>query len=498
MTRRMPPISAGTCCERPRHRFSSLSLLIVVVASALGQGVFATGTPAQAADRPNIILAMADDQGYGDVAYYGHPVLKTPVMDEMAASGLRFDRFYAAAPVCSPTRGSVLTGRHPNRFGCFQWGHTLRPQEVTVAEALKQAGYTTGHFGKWHVGSVRADGPASPGNSGFDEYFSAPNFYDNNPLMSHNGKSVEADGESSLVAAEAAVDFMRQAVENDQPFLAVVWFGSPHGPHRATEELRKLYKGQSKKLQNYYGEITGIDRALGVLRDELRQLDVADDTLFWYTSDNGGRKPHGSVGGLRGDKGDVYEGGLRVPAVIEWPERIESPRVTKIRCNTVDIYPTLVDLVGVDVPDQPQPLDGISLLPLIEGEMDTRDKALGFWDYPIRGRPVRSRQLLQRLAKEQAGEAPKTAPRDANAGKIEKTWSADILPGHAAWIDGDYKLHRRANKQGEAKYSLYNLAEDPKEQTDLLDKEPERVSRMKAELAAWQKSVIGSLNGEDY
>ena len=127
-------------------------------------------------ERPNFILCMADDQGWGDTGYNGHPLLKTPVMDEMARTGLRFDRFYAAAAVCSPTRGSVMTGRHPNRFGCFAWGHTLRPQEITIAEALKKAGYTTGHFGKWHIGSVRADGTASPGNSGFDEWFSSPNF----------------------------------------------------------------------------------------------------------------------------------------------------------------------------------------------------------------------------------------------------------------------------------------------------------------------------------
>jgi hypothetical protein len=123
-----------------------------------------TSTP----DHPNIILCMADDQGWGDVGYYSHPDLKTPNLDNMAASALRFDHFYAAAPVCSPTRGSVLTGRHPNRFGCFTWGSTLRPQETTIAEALKQAGYSTGHFGKWHLGSVRQGSPVNPGASGND------------------------------------------------------------------------------------------------------------------------------------------------------------------------------------------------------------------------------------------------------------------------------------------------------------------------------------------
>ncbi len=120
-----------------------------------------------AADHPNIVLVMADDQGWGDMAYNGHPVLKTPNFDAAAATGLRFDQFYAAAPVCSPTRASVMTGRHPNRMGVFKWGYPIRPQEMTVAEALKRAGYRTGHFGKWHLGSVRNDSPVHPGQERF-------------------------------------------------------------------------------------------------------------------------------------------------------------------------------------------------------------------------------------------------------------------------------------------------------------------------------------------
>ena len=139
----------------------------------------ARGGDAQAAELPNIVLCMADDQGWGDMAYNGHETLKTPHFDAMARETLRFDRFYAAAPVCSPTRGSVMTGRHPNRFGCFSWGHTLRPQEITVAEMLKKAGYVTGHFGKWHLGSVQVGSPVNPSASGVDTWVSAPNFFDN-------------------------------------------------------------------------------------------------------------------------------------------------------------------------------------------------------------------------------------------------------------------------------------------------------------------------------
>lgn len=157
-----------------------------------------------AAEKPNIVLVMADDQGWGDMAYNGHRVLQTPNFDEAAATGLRFDRFYAAAPVCSPTRASVMTGRHPNRMGVFQWGHPIRPQETTLAEALQTADYSTGHFGKWHLGSVRHGSPVSPGASGFDQWLSAPNFYDNDPVLSREGKAVRQSGESSMVVADAA------------------------------------------------------------------------------------------------------------------------------------------------------------------------------------------------------------------------------------------------------------------------------------------------------
>ncbi|MFK7778159.1 MAG: sulfatase-like hydrolase/transferase, partial [Gimesia sp.] len=287
------------------------------------------------ASRPNIILCMTDDQGWGETGFNGHPILKTPHLDDMAASGLRFDRFYAAAPVCSPTRGSFLTGRHPNRFACFSWGHTLRPQEITVAEAVKSVGYTTGHFGKWHLGSVQANSPVSPGNSGFDEWVSSPNFYENDPFMSHNGVVKQLKGESSRVTVDAALNFIKQADKEKKPFLAVIWFGNPHTPHEALPELKALYKDQNRSNQNYFGEITGVDRAMGHLRHQLRDLGLAENTVLWFTSDNGPRPPRyknedarsQATGGLAGWKGNLWEGGIRVPSMIEWPARIKKPEI---------------------------------------------------------------------------------------------------------------------------------------------------------------------------
>jgi arylsulfatase A-like enzyme len=441
---------------------------------------------------------MADDQGWGDMAYNGHPVLKTPVFDEMASVGLRFDRFYAAAPVCSPTRGSVMTGRHPGRFSCFSWGHPLLPQEITIAEALKTVGYTTGHFGKWHLGSVRSDSPVNPGNSGFDEWLSAPNFFENDPWFSNKGVAIKTSGEGSQVTVDAALHFIRDAVEMEQPFLAVVWFGSPHAPHEALDEDLQLYSDQPLEMQHFLGEITAMDRAMGRLRTELSELGIADKTLLWYTSDNGAI-PQGSTGGLKGKKGDIWEGGLRVPAIIEWPARIPTPRVTEIPASTVDIYPTLLELTGASVKNQPQ-LDGVSLVPLLDGEMDSRPRALGFWRYPSAGSGTPSTKLLQELAREQleGKVVPASEKTTFRSGVLNPEFEGIELPGHSAWIDDNFKLHRVANEDGEVQFSLFDLSIDPVEQIDLFHQEAEKASRMRAELESWQRSVLRSMNGRDY
>ncbi len=453
---------------------------------------------ANASDKPNIILCMADDQGWGDMGYYGHPVLKTPNFDAMASEGFRFDRFYAAAPVCTPTRGSVMTGRHPNRFGCFKWGHTLRPQEITIAEALKTAGYVTGHFGKWHLGSVQNGSPCNPGASGFDEWFSAPNFFDNDPILSREGNAVQTEGESSMVTVDAAIEFIRKHAESEQPFLAVVWFGSPHGPHRAIERDRELYDDQEEKFQHFYGEITGMDRAFGKLRQELRYLEIHENTILWYNSDNGGLPGLGKTGG-RGDKGDVYDGGLRVPAILEWPAKLKQPQTTNIPCNTSDIYPTLLEIAGVQLENQ-NPLDGVSLVPLLKGEMKSRPKPMGFWEHPTGGMGTPSAKWMAELleAQKNGSQISKISRLRLESAAITKQYPEDKFPGHAAWLDWPWKLHRIENKNGNVKYELYHLKDDPKEQNDLVKVKTDRVKSMQTALKKWQLSVVRSLNGEDY
>jgi arylsulfatase A-like enzyme len=344
---------------------------------------------------------------------------------------------------------------------------------------------------------VQKGSPVNPGASGFDEWLSAPNFFDNDPILSREGLAVECPGESSMVTADAAIEFIRKHAKGDRPFLAVVWFGSPHGPHRAIEQDRKLYDDQPKRKQHFLGEITGMDRAFGKLRKELRTLGIRENTIFWYCSDNGGLPGLGVTGG-RGHKGRVYEGGLRVPAILEWPARVPGHRVTKVPCNTSDIYPTLLEIAGVRVEHQP-PLDGISLVPLLAGKMEARPRPMGFWDYPAGGIRTPSRQWMAELLKAQkAGdETGDKARLRLDAGDVSKQYPEDSFPGHAAWLDWPWKLHRIQSKKGAVKVELYNLADDPDEKNDLAPAQAARVKALRPALEGWLASVARSLNGKD-
>jgi arylsulfatase A-like enzyme len=407
--------------------------------------------------RPNIVLIMTDDQGWGQTGYYNHPVLKTPNLDAMAANGLRFDRFYAGAPVCSPTRASVLTGRASYRTGVPEHGYPLRLQEKTVAAALKTAGYSTGHFGKWHLNGLRGPGVPvlkdddhNPGAFGFDQWLTVTNFFDMNPIMSRQGTFVEFQGDSSAVIVKEAISFIRSSIRKKTPFFAVIWDGSPHSPWGASEEDRQAFKGLNEKSQHHYGELVAFDRSLGTLRRGLHNLGVAEDTLLWYCSDNGGLpeiKPD-TVGGLRGNKGSVWEGGLRVPGIIEWPAVIRS-RVTRYPASTMDIFPTLAHIL--DLPDSVllNPIEGVSLTPLFEKDLPKREKPIPF--------------------------------RYRNRGAL---------------VDNDYKLV--ATDWTKDQYELYHLVNDPTESNNIAAKYPDLFNSMQAGFKRWNLSVENSIAGKDY
>jgi len=280
--------------------------------------------------RPNIVLMMSDDQGWGETGYNGHPHLKTPILDEMAASGLRLDRFYAASPVCTPTRASVLTGRHANRSGAFGAGWSIRPEEVTLAPILNAAGYRTAHFGKWHVGAIKEGSPLSPNRLGFDESLSHDNFFELNPELSRNGKPAQRiEGESSEILVKEALAFAAKSQSGDKPFFIVIWFGSPHSPYESLENDRAPYKQLGEELSHRLGEIAAMDRAIGMFRDGLDELGERNNTLLWFNSDNGITKE-----GIPKDQRPIFskaavcvETSLRCTRVVsEFPASLNGPR----------------------------------------------------------------------------------------------------------------------------------------------------------------------------
>ena len=458
-------------------------------------------TSSQMRPKPNIVLLLADDQGYGETGYHGHPHVKTPVLDEMAAGGLRLDRFYAAAPVCSPTRTAILTGRHPNRSGVFAPNYSTRPQEITIAQILKGAGYRTGHFGKWHVGAVKAASPTNPTKMGFDEYLSHDNFFELDPPLSRNGADpVIHKGESSMIVVDAAGEFVRKVRQEGKPFFVCVWFGSPHAPYSGLPQDVSLYdKVENEEQRHRFAEITAMDRAIGKFRTMLRDLGVADNTLLWYSSDNGtpipkNRDPHN--GGFRGNKGSLYEGGLRVPAIVEWPAVIRQHRVSTVPCVSSDIFPTLLDLIGLKSPDPQRPIDGLSLRRLIvDDSMKERPRPIGFWRYNAGAERKNDRWMDPELTR---GTTPTTRnPAIDFLNFKHPVARTSDFGGEAAWTATRYKLHTN-NQKGKTETELYDLIADPGEENDIASEHPDIVDKMTTELHAWQRSVERSLSGADY
>lgn len=474
---------------------------------------------------PNIILMMGDDHGWEETGYNGHPYVKTPVLDEMAATGLRLDRFHAAHPSCSPTRASFLTGRHPNRMGTFAPGWSFRPEEVTVAHLAAKAGYRCGHFGKWHLGAVKKESPVSPLAMGFHECLSHDNFFELNPSFSRNGGPPEVfPGESSEILIDETIRFLDRSRDEGKPFLAVVWFGSPHEPYQGLPEDLALYDelpakypdkmvgltsnetGKATKrplgdvLRERYAEITAMDRAIGTLRKHLAASGLRENTLVFYCGDNGTsgdgflESPH------RGMKASFYEGGTRVPGLIEWPARFPKPIATPLRATTSDLLPTVAAIVGVASPTRP--LDGIDLMPLLTAGTKERPSPVYFWGYDIPSLTKRKPEPyldpeLQKgttpLVKLMGGIATRNFDNYRQPPIVESDYG-----GSRSIIDGRYKLLVQDQKKGDAKSELFDLESDPGEKTDLAAEKPEIAGALAGKLRQWQESVLKSLVGEDY
>lgn len=405
-------------------------------------------------ERPHIILVMTDDQGWGQTSYNGHSHLKTPNLDAMASNGLRLDRFYAGASNCSPTRATVMTGRSNDRTGVHDHGFPLRKQEKTIAQALREAGYNTAHFGKWHLNGLRGPGVPilgddthSPGAFGFDTWLSVTNFFDRDPEMSRLGEFEAFQGDSSEISVDEALKFIAANKDNEKPLFIVIWYGTPHSPMEASEEDRAPFANLPSNQQQQFGELVAMDRSVGALRDGLREMNIADNTILWFNSDNGGLSGYGedTVGGLRGFKNTMYEGGLRVPGIIEWPSVIK-PRATTHPVGTVDIFPTVAEIVGLPDSAMLKPIDGVSIRPLFDGEIGPRKTPLFF--------------------------------RHRDRGVI---------------LENTMKLHVTKKE-----VELYDLAADEKEENNLAKAKPKVVERMKAAYLAWEEGVDASVAGKDY
>ena len=445
------------------------------------------------AEKPNIILIMADDLGWGDVGFNGNEEIKTPNLDAMAANGLRLKRFYVASPLCSPTRGSCLTGRYPWRYGILA-AHTagMRQAEVTVAEVARQKKYQTGFFGKWHIGWVKPEDDlprgyySPPWEHGFEETFATtsavptwdptitpPSFakkdrkagspWKGGKPYVHNGVEVSdnMDGDDSRIIMDRVIPFIEKAAKEESPFLACVWFHTPHEPVVAGPAYREQYSKHGKLKQDYYGCITAMDDQIGRLRAELVKLGIDKDTVLFFTSDNGPadsltKKGVASAGPFRGHKHTMYEGGLRVPSLVEWPGRIAPGTTSDAMTATVDYFPTIVELLGASLGSKAdRPYDGVSLTGTFDGSSPERPEPL-FFGY-------------RRLVSDIDGQA---------------------------LIDKQYKFLNSASKGGG--YELYDLLADPSEKDNLMASKPEVAKAMKKRMAEFDESCRLSRDGADY
>jgi len=383
--------------------------------------------------RPNFIQILTDDQGWGDLASFGHDVIITPNIDQLAKEGLKFTNCYAAAAVCSPSRAAILTGRTPFRNGVYRWLPSrsniyLPVEEKTLPQILKANGYQTGHFGKWHLshyGEKRlkgdgttpekytnftfggAEGEPSMEEYGYDYYFATGNVarptHENPINFFLNGKAMGTmKGFSAQIVAEQAIRWIEEIRDNDVPFFLTIWFHEPHGPIESDPKFLKKYKSkyrQDPSMVQYLANVTQLDAAVGSIVNSLKKIGKYENTLIWYTSDNGPEgdgfgtfnktdspykrsRNRGETGGLKGRKRWTHEGGVRVPGIISWPigfkrNRIKPGNVSGIPIIGSDVFPTMLELANVSLPKDLS-LDGVSLVPILEGKSFKRSKPL-YW-----------------------------------------------------------------------------------------------------------------------
>ena len=462
--------------------------------------------------RPNVVVILCDDLGFGDLHCYGHPQIQTPNLDRLAAEGIRFTSFYSAAPVCSPSRVGLLTGRSPNRAGIYDWipeakaASDAKPDardlvhmqrhEVTLPQLLQAAGYATCMAGKWHCNSAfNIAAQPQPGDAGFDHWMATQN----NAAPSHqnprnfvrNGEPVgETDNFSCQVVVNEAVTWLSQQTTDhpDQPFFMYLAFHEPHEPVASPPELVDQYEAVAVEdgQAQYFANVHNIDLAVGRLLEQLSKLNVRDNTLIVFSSDNGpetlrrykgGDRSWGRTGILRGVKLHTHDGGFHVAGIMNWPAGIQEPRTEHNAASSLDLLPTVCELANARIPAD-RPLDGVSLVPWLKsGEAPERTKPL-VWVYynAINDARVAMRHGPWKvLARLNSGRFPRyenlTPPRLAEARAAELT-----------------------------DFEIYNLTDDPGETLNLtgrgLENETELTKLLKVEYQslandsfAWSRSA---------
>lgn len=442
----------------------------VALAAALLCFLFAIPCPAVAPT--NVVLMLADDLGYGDLSCYGSPETNTPNLDKLAADGIRFTDFYAACAVCSPSRAATMTGRFSVRAGVYSWiapSHhmRLRTEETTIAELLKAEGYSTAHIGKWHLGYklTTGSGGPTPGDHGFDQWMATGN----NATPSHrnpnnfvlNGEAMGViEGYSCQIVVDKSIDWLLNHRDKSAPFFLNVWFHEPHAKVAAPPELAERHK--ETKNPEYYGCIENMDREVGRLLKTLDEMGVADNTLVIFTSDNGSYMA-GSNGPLKGRKTQLWEGGIREPGIFRWPGKIKPGTVSDTPAGLVDLLPTICAATGAKTPTD-RILDGVSLLPLFEGNELKRDKPL-YWFYnPSRPVCVIREGDYCLIADPEIELSKNNMFLEEYIGEIKQT---DLL-----------------------NFRLYNLRKDPHQDNDLSSQDPERLAKMKEQMLELHREVV--------
>ena len=441
-------------------------------------GLFSTAAPD---DRPNVLIMLADDMGYGDLGSYGGRAI-TPNIDRLAAEGVKFEDCYSGAPNCSPARVSLMTGRMPTRAGMYSYrppGSTmhLRGEETTMAEVLLSAGYQTAHMGKWHLGCLPQNptlNQAQPDEQGFQYSLGTSNNAEPshlNPInFVRNGVEIgEQKGYSCQLLADEVETWFETVYDKEKPFLLYVPFHEPHAKIATPPELSAQYPDLDKKSADYFGNIQHMDMAVGRILAELKARGVADNTLIFFGSDNGSYRM-GSNGNLRGLKGGVYEGGIKVPGIFHFPARIRGGRVSDTPIWFPDVLPTVATMTGAVVPAD-LALDGIDLAPLLtKGSEPERAQPLMWYFY-------RS--------------SPEVAMRYGDYNLIAR--SSDDTPRTHPIVAEDMPFVKGVRPEF---FELYNLTTDPGQRHDLAGAMPVKLTEMKNEF--WPLFEASRAEGPDW